>query len=36
MNPTIKKGKLLLPFIILGAKATLTPGAKRDQLVEVC
>jgi hypothetical protein len=35
-NPTIEKGKLLLHFTILGARTTSPPGAKWDQLVEVC
>jgi hypothetical protein len=30
-NPTIERGKILIPFIILGAKLTSTPGPKRSQ-----
>jgi hypothetical protein len=33
MNPTFKKEKILMPFIILGARPTSTLGPKRDQLV---
>jgi hypothetical protein len=32
-NPTIEGGKILIPFIILGAKLTSSPGPKRGQLV---
>jgi hypothetical protein len=32
-NPTIERRKILIPFIILGAKPTSTPGPKRGQLV---
>jgi hypothetical protein len=32
-TPTIEMGKILIPFIILGAKPTSTPGPKRGQLV---
>jgi hypothetical protein len=33
INPTIKKGKIIIFFIILGARPTFTPGPERDQLV---
>jgi len=33
MNQTIEKRKILIPFIILGARPTSTPSPKRDQLV---
>jgi len=33
MKPTIERGNILIPFIILNAKPTSTPGPKRDQLV---
>jgi hypothetical protein len=32
-NPTFKKEKILIPFIILSTRPTSTPGPKRDQLV---
>jgi hypothetical protein len=32
-NPIIRKGKILILFIILGAKPTSTLGPKRNQLV---
>jgi hypothetical protein len=35
MNQTIEKRKILIPFIILGARPTSTPSPKRDQLVEI-
>jgi len=35
MNQTIEKRKLLIPFIILGARPTSTPSPKRDQLVSL-
>jgi hypothetical protein len=34
MNPTIKRGKILIPFIKLGIRPTSTLGPKRDQLVD--
>jgi len=34
MNPIVKKGKILIPFIILGVKPTSILGPKRDQLVD--
>jgi hypothetical protein len=35
-NPLIiSTVKILIPFIILGARPTSTPGPKRDRLVEV-
>jgi len=33
MNQTIEKGKILIPFIILGARPTSPPSPKRGQLV---
>jgi len=33
MNQTIEKRKILIPFIILGARPSSTPSPKRDQLV---
>jgi hypothetical protein len=32
-DPTIKKGKIRIPFIQLGVRPTSTPGPRRDQLV---
>jgi len=32
MNPTIESGKILLPFIILGARPTSNLGPEMDQL----
>jgi hypothetical protein len=34
MNPTIERGKILIPFIILGTRPTSTPSPKRNQLVQ--
>jgi hypothetical protein len=32
-EPNILKRKILIPFIILGARPTFTPNPKNDQLV---
>ncbi len=34
MNPTVKRGKILIFFIILAVRLTSTRGPKRDQLVD--
>jgi hypothetical protein len=33
MNPTIERGKILIFFIILGARPISTVGPKRDELI---
>jgi len=33
-NPTIERGKILIPFIKLSVRPTSTPSPKRDQLVD--
>jgi hypothetical protein len=34
MNPIVKRGKILIPFIILDVRPTSILGPKRDQLVD--
>jgi len=35
MNPIVKWGKILIPFIILGVRPTSILGPFRDQLVDL-
>jgi hypothetical protein len=34
MNPIVKRGKILIPFMILDVRPTSILGPKRDQLVD--
>jgi hypothetical protein len=34
MNPIVKRGKILMPFIILGIRPNYILGPKKDQLVD--